>query len=80
MHPYEGENPSFGQIFIYDDNEAVERRLIASQNNVLDLEILTILDTTMRTYKAFTKSYTVMAEVIEIEHDFTICKEIKRNI
>ena len=37
----EGENLAIGQIFIYDENEALEHRL--KQNTTLDIEILNIL-------------------------------------
>ncbi|XP_051165710.1 uncharacterized protein LOC127284357 [Leptopilina boulardi] len=70
LYPEEGDNPSFGQLFIYDANESIERRL--NQNNQLDVEILTILETTMRNFNVFSKSYKMMSEVIEIENQLAI--------
>ena len=43
LYPEGGENPTFGQIFIYDENEALAHRL--KQNTTLDIEILTIIET-----------------------------------
>ena len=76
MYPEEGENSAFGQIFIYDENEALEHLL--KQNTTLDIEILTIIETTMRTFNAFAKFYKMMADIVEIERDFYLYKEMKK--
>ena len=76
LYPEEGENSAFGQIFIYDENEALEHLL--KQNTTLDIEILTIIETPMRTFNAFAKFYKMMADIVEMERDFYLYKEMKK--
>ncbi|XP_034936337.1 uncharacterized protein [Chelonus insularis] len=65
LYPDSSTTPAFGQLFIYDEQQAVQFRL---QNNVqCDIEIFELLDSLMRQYNAFAKSYLMMKEVIENE-------------
>ncbi|XP_058801512.1 uncharacterized protein LOC131670145 [Phymastichus coffea] len=63
LYPNEGENPSFGQLFIADQLEALNYRL--SNNSTLDFELLKSLDTIIRENNIFTQSYEIMRVEIE---------------
>ncbi|XP_029174600.1 uncharacterized protein LOC114943183 [Nylanderia fulva] len=55
--------PSYGQLFIVDNNEATECRL--HRNSNLDKEILHLIDNIMRTNNVFAQSYRMMHKEIE---------------
>ncbi|XP_058790186.1 uncharacterized protein LOC131663673 [Phymastichus coffea] len=63
LYPNEGENPSFGQLFIVDQLEALNYRL--SNNSTLDFELLKSLDTIIRENNIFAQSYEMMRVEIE---------------
>ncbi|XP_043479916.1 uncharacterized protein LOC122509746 [Leptopilina heterotoma] len=65
LYPETGVDPNFGQLFIYDADDAVQYRL--NYNDNLDSEILYSIESVMRTHNAFTKSFKMMKEVIDIE-------------
>ena len=60
LYPSKNENPTFGQLFFIDQNEALQHRLSIFEN--LDSEILLSLDQMMRDYNIFSKSYIMMKE------------------
>ena len=64
LNPESGQNPSHGQLFIYDGDEAVKYRLAYSNT---DSEIMKMLDEMMRTYNVFAKSYMMMGEEIKTQ-------------
>jgi len=57
--------PSYGQLFIVDNNEATECRLHRNLN--LDEEILRSIDNIMRTNNIFAQSYQMMHEEIQTQ-------------
>ncbi|KYN10408.1 ATP-dependent DNA helicase PIF1, partial [Trachymyrmex cornetzi] len=57
------ENPTNGQLFIVDSNEAVEHRI--NKNSKLDLEILKKLEHIMRKSNVFAQSYLMMYEELK---------------
>lgn len=63
MHATQNENPTYGQLFIVDLNEAIEHRL--NQNLNLDLEIIQNLEHIMRECNIFAQSYQMMGEELE---------------
>lgn len=65
LYPENGVDPCFGQLFIYDADDAVQFRL--NYNEKLDTEILYSIENVMRTNNAFTKSFMMMKEVIDME-------------
>jgi len=59
----QNENPTYGQLFIIDFNEAINYRLI--ENSELDLEIIQNLERIMRESNVFAQSYQMMGEELE---------------
>jgi len=57
--------PSYGQLFIVDNNEATEYRL--HRNSNLDEHILRSIDNIMRTNNIFAQSYRMMHEEIQTQ-------------
>ena len=51
LYPSENENPSFGQLFFVDPDEALQYRI--GQNSRLDLGTLSSLDSLMRQHNKF---------------------------
>ncbi|XP_043464096.1 uncharacterized protein LOC122499686 [Leptopilina heterotoma] len=62
LKPILGENPSYGQLFIIDPNEATEIR--SNVNVHLDPEILRSLDRVLRDVNIFCQAYEMMGEEI----------------
>jgi len=69
LYPAFNEMPSYGQLFIVDNNEATECRLYRNSN--LDKEILNSIDNTMRTNNIFAQSYRMMHEEIQMQQQIT---------
>jgi hypothetical protein len=65
LYPAPNETPSYGQLFIVDNNEATECRL--NRNSNLDEEILRSIDNMMRINNIFAQSYRMMHEEIQIQ-------------
>ncbi|XP_024877995.1 uncharacterized protein LOC112458538, partial [Temnothorax curvispinosus] len=65
LYPAPNEIPSYGQLFIIDNNEATECRL--HRNSNLDEEILRSIDNVIRTNNIFAKSYRMMHEEIQVQ-------------
>ncbi|KYM96549.1 ATP-dependent DNA helicase PIF1 [Cyphomyrmex costatus] len=63
LYAAQNENPSYGQLFIIDSNEAINYRLI--ENSKLDLEIIQNLEHIMREFNIFAQSYQMMGEELE---------------
>ncbi|KYM94629.1 ATP-dependent DNA helicase PIF1 [Cyphomyrmex costatus] len=63
LYAAENENPTYGQLFIVDSNEAINYRLQQTSN--LDLEIIHNFEYMMRKYNIFTQSYQMMGEELE---------------
>lgn len=63
LYATQNENPTYGQLFIVDSNEAINHRL--NKNSYLDSEIVTKLECLMRECSIFAQSYQMMAEEIE---------------
>lgn len=64
-YPAPNEMPSYGQLFIVDNNEAIECRF--HRNSNLDKEILRLIDSIMRTNNIFAQSYRMIHEEIQIQ-------------
>ncbi|XP_058802130.1 uncharacterized protein LOC131670496 [Phymastichus coffea] len=69
LYPSEGESPSFGQLFIIDQNEALDYRI--QQNPVIDYELMTILDSIIRNNNIYAKSYQMMNDEIRVQQLIT---------
>lgn len=67
LYPDKGEDPCFGQLFIYDPEEAIHYRLKSNKN--LDKELLQTIENIMRTSNTYTKSFMMMSGVIKLETD-----------
>jgi len=63
LYAAQNENPTYGQLFIVDSNEAINYRLI--ENSELDLEIIQNLERIMRESNVFAQSYQMMGEELE---------------
>jgi len=63
LYAAQNENPTYGQLFIIDSNEAINYRLI--ENSELDLEIIQNLERIMRESNVFAQSYQMMGEELE---------------
>ena len=61
------ESPSYGQLFILDNNEATDCRL--KQNSNLDKELLQKLDLIIRHNNVFAQSYLMMHEVVKEQQE-----------
>ena len=64
LNPESGQDPSYGQLFIYDGEEA--NKLRSNQCNI-DPTLLGILDNLMRKHNIFAKSYMMMDEEIKMQ-------------
>ncbi|XP_058810553.1 uncharacterized protein LOC131675552 [Phymastichus coffea] len=69
LYPSDGENPSYGQLFIIDQNEAIDYRL--QQNPLIDYELMSILDNIIRNENSYAKSYEMMKDEIRIQQLIT---------
>jgi len=65
LYPAPNNMPSYGQLFIVDNNEATEYRL--HRNSNLDEHILRSIDNIMRTNNIFAQSYRMMHEEIQTQ-------------
>ncbi|XP_058810469.1 uncharacterized protein LOC131675487 [Phymastichus coffea] len=65
LYPSEGENPAFGQLFIIDQNEAMQYRI--QQNSVLDYNLMAILDGIIRNNNIYAKSDEMMIDEIRMQ-------------
>ena len=65
LYPGEGENPSNGQLFIIDQQEALNHRM--TQNPVLDYELIAMLDTIIRDNNILAKSYEMMHQELNAQ-------------
>jgi len=63
LYAAQNENPTYGQLFIIDSNEAINYRL--TENSELDLEITQNLEHIMREFNVFAQSYQMMGEELE---------------
>ncbi|KAL7296821.1 hypothetical protein TKK_0010218 [Trichogramma kaykai] len=63
IHPEGADKPSYGQLFIYDPNEAVQHR--QAFNNELNYDIILLIENIMRRYNIFAKSYEMMGEELK---------------
>jgi len=63
LYAAQNENPTYGQLFIIDSNEAINFRL--TENSDLDFEIVQNLEHIMRESNVFAKSYQMMGEELE---------------
>ncbi|KYN14600.1 ATP-dependent DNA helicase PIF1 [Trachymyrmex cornetzi] len=63
LYATQNENPTYGQLFIIDANEAINYRL--TDNSELDLEIIQNLESLMRESNVFAQSYQMMGEELE---------------
>lgn len=63
LYPNADENPSYGQLFIVDQNEAIQFR--CEQSSELKLEIMEALDTFFRENNVFAQSYQMMNEELK---------------
>ncbi|XP_011859026.1 PREDICTED: uncharacterized protein LOC105556539, partial [Vollenhovia emeryi] len=63
LYPAPNETPSYGQLFIVDNNEATECRL--HQNSNLDEELLRLIDNVMRRNNIFAQSNRMIHEEIQ---------------
>ncbi|KYN16225.1 DNA repair and recombination protein pif1, mitochondrial [Trachymyrmex cornetzi] len=70
LYAAQNENPSYGQLFIIDSNEAINYRLI--ENSELDLEIIQNLERIMREFNIFAQSYQMMGEELENQRQLEI--------
>lgn len=62
FYPATTDNPTYGQLYIVDPDEAVDHRV--SSNIGIDREILRRIDNVIRTNNVFVKSYEMMASEI----------------
>ncbi|XP_058810651.1 uncharacterized protein LOC131675629 [Phymastichus coffea] len=67
-------NPSYGQLFIIDQNEAIDYRM--QQNPLIDYELMSILDNIIRNHNSYAKSYEMMKDEIRIQQ---LLKEMKND-
>ncbi|XP_018359882.1 PREDICTED: uncharacterized protein LOC108759082 [Trachymyrmex cornetzi] len=65
LYPTPNETPSYGQLFIVDNNEATECRL--HRNSNLNEEMLHLIDKLMRKNNIFAQSYRMMHEEIQMQ-------------
>jgi len=65
LYAAKNENPTYGQLFIVDSNEAINYRL--SENSYLDFEIVQNLEHIMREYNVFAQSYQMMSEELKTQ-------------
>ncbi|XP_058789694.1 uncharacterized protein LOC131663349 [Phymastichus coffea] len=65
LYPSDGENLSYGQLFIMDQNEALNYRM--QQNNVIDYQLMIVLDSIIRDNNIYAKSYAMMNEEIQLQ-------------
>ncbi|XP_058789056.1 uncharacterized protein LOC131663017 [Phymastichus coffea] len=65
LYPSEDESPSYGQLFIIDQHEALNYRV--QQNPIIDYELITILDSIIRNDNIFAKSYAMMKDEIHLQ-------------
>jgi len=70
LYADQNENPTYGQLFIIDSNEAINFRL--TENSDLDFEIVQNLEHIMRESNVFAKSYQMMGEELENQRRFEI--------
>ncbi|XP_074097634.1 uncharacterized protein LOC141526498 [Cotesia typhae] len=63
LYPSLNEPPSYGQLFIVDSNEAAECR--SARNVKCDIDLLKDIDTTLRQYNIFARSYQMMKDVLK---------------
>ena len=67
LYPESNEQPSYGQLFIYDGDEANKCR--STTINDLDIELLKIIDNIMRNNNIHAKSYVMMNEELIIAQE-----------
>ncbi|XP_058791046.1 uncharacterized protein LOC131664174 [Phymastichus coffea] len=65
LYPSGGENPSYGQLFIIDQNEAVDYRI--HQNPLADYDLMLTLDSRIRNNNIYAKSYEMMKEELRLQ-------------
>ena len=65
MYPSAGESPSYGQLFIIDQQEALHHRL--ARDPIIDYQLTLMLDTIIRNNNAFAKSYEIMNQEIRAQ-------------
>ncbi|XP_071582207.1 uncharacterized protein [Temnothorax nylanderi] len=70
LYAAQNENPTYGQLFIVDTNEAVDHRL--NQNSHLDLEIVQGFEHLMRECNVFAQSYQMMGEELKNQRQLEI--------
>jgi len=63
LYAAQNENPTYGQLFIIDANEAINYRL--TENSEFDLEIVQNLERIIREFNVFAQSYQMMGEELE---------------
>uniref|UniRef100_A0ABD2WRH7 ATP-dependent DNA helicase n=1 Tax=Trichogramma kaykai TaxID=54128 RepID=A0ABD2WRH7_9HYME len=73
LYAADNENPSFGQLFFIDQNEAIDYRM--QNNSHADQELCLILDTIIRENNAFAKSYEMMK--IELRNQMSIHNQVE---
>ncbi|XP_058809854.1 uncharacterized protein LOC131675045 [Phymastichus coffea] len=64
-----GDLPSYGQLFIIDQHEALNYRI--QQNPTIDYELMSILDSIIRNNNIYAKSYEMMKEEIRLQQMIT---------
>ena len=62
LYPADGENPSYGQLFIVDQEEASNFRV--TQDPLIDYDLISALDTIIRNNNIFAKPYGMMKQEI----------------
>ena len=75
IKPEPNENPSFGQLLITDSNEADEHRM--AFNAGLDLNIVKLIEQTMRDYNIFAQSYEMMRLELKKQDDSHASEELQ---
>ena len=65
LYPSAGESPSYGQLFIIDQQEALHHRL--ARDPIIDYQLTLMLDTIIRNNNAFAKSYEIMNQEIRAQ-------------
>ncbi|XP_074109289.1 uncharacterized protein LOC141534044 [Cotesia typhae] len=63
LYPEVNENPTNGQLFIIDANEASQFR--CTQNNKLDLDVVSTIETVIREQNIFVHSYQMMKDELD---------------
>ncbi|KAL7290573.1 hypothetical protein TKK_0015339 [Trichogramma kaykai] len=74
VYPQKSDSPSFGQLFIVDQNEATKHRI--NFNADLDPEILNLLDSLMRKHNIFAQSYEMMGKELEEQKKNNNCADL----